>query len=63
MKKAGICYKKKKKKIGINTTIDEFQNKINFLLILINIIHHNIVYIHKLVKYKKKDFSFNIFTI
>lgn len=36
---------------------DEFQNKINFLLILINIICHNIVYIFKLVKYRKEDFS------
>lgn len=42
---------------------DEFQNKINFLLILINIIHHNIVYIFKLVKYEKEDFSLNTFTV
>lgn len=53
MKNDGI-YKKKK---GINMKTDEFQNKINFLLILINIICHNIVYIFKLVKYRKEDFS------
>jgi len=34
--------------------IDEFQNKVNFLLILSKIVNHNIVYIFKLVNYKKK---------
>lgn len=41
---------------------DKFKNKINFLLILNNIIPHNTLCIFKLVKYEKEDFCFNIFT-
>lgn len=37
---------------------DELQNKINFLLLLIHIICHNISYIFKWVKYKKKRETF-----
>lgn len=52
MKKAAFI--KKKNQVGISMKTDEFQNKVNFLFLLINVVHHNIVYIFKSVKYKKK---------